>query len=215
MHTLLCTTLEDCFKLFELSETVHQKDDAWFGELLGRLRTASCTTDDYTLLQSCKISLHNATYPRAALHVFRTNALVDEHNNDMLQTACGDNTLHAIPVEDSLHGQPFTTHECQCWCNDTGDLLHILHVKIGAIVMLTINLDVSSGLVNGAIGVIKFIINKNGRVKLIYVEFNNVVSTESMCSHSGNEELHGTVGIRQHQSKFLPKFKKQVGLNFL
>jgi len=66
---------KDCFKLFELTEPVCQKDDARFVELLERLRTASCTTDDYTLLQSHKISLHNATYPRAALHVFRTKNL--------------------------------------------------------------------------------------------------------------------------------------------
>ena len=78
-------------------------------------------------------------------------------------------TLHAIPAEDSLHGQPFTTHERQCRCNDPGGLLQIVHVKISANVMLTVNLDVRAGLVNGAIGVIKSIINKNGRVELINV----------------------------------------------
>jgi len=55
--------------------------------------------------------------------------------------------------EDSVHGQSFRTHEHQCQHNDTGGLLHILNVKIGAVVMLTVNLDVSVGLVNGAIGV--------------------------------------------------------------
>ena len=45
---------------------VHQKEDKKFAELLGASRTASCIPEDYTLLQSRNISLHNLTYP--ALH---------------------------------------------------------------------------------------------------------------------------------------------------
>ena len=67
--------------------------------------------------------------------------------------------MQYIPAKDSVHGQPFTTHAHQCR-NDTGGLSLILHVEIGAIVMLTVNLDVSAGLY-GAIGMIKSIIKKS------------------------------------------------------
>jgi len=69
--------------------------------------------------------------------------------------------------------------------------------------MLTVNLDVSAGLVNGSIGVIKSLIMKNSRVKVIYVKFNVVSTTQSLCSNSRDDELNGTVGIRRHQSKIL------------
>ena len=43
---------KDCFKLIELTETMHQKDDKRFAELLGWLRTASYTSEDYAALHS-------------------------------------------------------------------------------------------------------------------------------------------------------------------
>ena len=70
--------------------------------------------------------MHSDKYPVEALYAFQTNALVDEHNNKILQTACGENLLCAIPAEDSVHGQPFRTHQQQCRHNDTGGLLHML-----------------------------------------------------------------------------------------
>jgi len=73
--------------------------------------------------------------------------------------------------------------------------------------MLTVNLDVSVGLVNGAIGVSKSFMIKNGRVEIIYVKFKDIVCTQSICLHSSNAELTGTVGIKRHESKYLPKFK--------
>jgi len=41
------------FRLFELTETVCQKGDKRFAELLERFRTASCTKEDYALLLQC------------------------------------------------------------------------------------------------------------------------------------------------------------------
>jgi len=48
----------------------------------------------------------------------------------------------------------------------------------------------------------------------IYVKLNDVLTTQSMYSNSRDDELHGTVGIRRHQSKILPKFKKKVESQF-
>jgi len=53
---------KDCFKLFELTETVCQKDDKRFAELLGRFRTGDCTAENFILLQSCQITQNDVTY---------------------------------------------------------------------------------------------------------------------------------------------------------
>ena len=51
----------------------------------------------------------------------------------------------------------------------------MLHVKVGARVMLATNIDVSDGLTNGAVGTVKYEITEEitKRVKVILVEFDN------------------------------------------
>ena len=56
-----------------------------------------------------------------------------------------------------------------------GNLRKVLHVKVGARVMLTKNIDVSNGLTNGTVGTVKYVITEEitKRVKAILVEFDN------------------------------------------
>ena len=51
----------------------------------------------------------------------------------------------------------------------------MFHVKVGVIVMLTTNIDVSDVLTNGAVGTVKYVITEEviKRVKAILVEFDN------------------------------------------
>ena len=114
----------------------------------------------------------------------------------MLQTACGDITLYTVNAEDSVNGEASTLYQTDSRRNHTGGLLYVLNVKVGAVVMLTVNLDVSTGLVNGAIGVIRSVLMKNGRVEVINVKFHNVSTTHLMCSVLKDDDSNGTVAIR-------------------
>ena len=57
----------------------------------------------------------------------------------------------------------------------TGNLRKVLHMKVGARVTLTTNIDVSDGLTNGTVGTVKYVITEEitKRVKVILVEFDN------------------------------------------
>lgn len=63
---------------------MRQKDDDHFAQLLMRVRTASCTAEDITVLKSRVVLKTDADYPAQALHVFKTNKEVDDHNSEHL-----------------------------------------------------------------------------------------------------------------------------------
>ncbi len=67
---------QENFQLMELTQMMHQKDDLAFAELLGRVRTASCTDQDIKRPKIREIHRDNPTYPSDSLHVIKTNAQV-------------------------------------------------------------------------------------------------------------------------------------------
>ena len=76
---------QDEFEMLELDEIMRQRGDSAFAELLCRVRTASCTNDDIAVLKSRVVSPDSPDYPSEALHVYKLNADVDEHNDSMLK----------------------------------------------------------------------------------------------------------------------------------
>ena len=56
---------------------------------------------------------------------------------------------------------------------DTGNLSSRLELKIGARVMLINNIDISDRLINGQIGVVKYIKSVAGKLTKIYVSFDD------------------------------------------
>ena len=64
---------QDEFEMIELDEIMRQRGDSAFVELLCRVRTASCTSEDIAVLESRVISSDSPDYPHQALHVYRLN----------------------------------------------------------------------------------------------------------------------------------------------
>ena len=143
----------DEFRLFELDEIVRQKDDQAFAELLSRVRTATCNSEDITLLESREISADDPSYPTRCLHVYRLNREFDHRNITMLNALAPKSehvTITAIDQAKDTHTSHLTITMPTTKAK-SGGLVGVLTLAVGAEVMLTVvNLDVNDGLVNGA-----------------------------------------------------------------
>ncbi|MES9905197.1 MAG: AAA family ATPase [Sedimenticola sp.] len=143
----------DVFHVFQLNEIMRQKDDDGFAALLNRIRIDAVPDDDAATLQSRIISSMDKNYPHDVLHVFSTNRLVDEHNLKMLGTLKSQLvTLIAVDSKKDTHTNLATVSIMPDDPSLSCGLITSLTLAIGAKVMLTRNIDVADGLVNGAQG---------------------------------------------------------------
>ena len=166
----------DKFLMIELTEVMRQRGDREFSELC-RVRTDSCTLEDVETLKSRCIAADEENYPSQALHVYRLNSDVDSRNALMLDNLAPDNSQYTMKASDSVAGQ--TGHISLSTLSNnrssvTGGLHSTLKLAIGTHVMLTTNVDVSDGLVNGARGqVVHIDTNPDRQVTRILVNFDN------------------------------------------
>lgn len=137
---------------FQMIEIMHQRGDSAFSEPLCRVRTDSCTSEDFAILKSREITSDVPDYPYHALHVYRRNVEVDKHNDQMLRHLTSDRQLYSVKASDAVAGH--TSHIDLSTLSDkrrdTGGLHSVLKLAVGARIILTTNVDISDGLVNGA-----------------------------------------------------------------
>ena len=77
-------------------------------QLLCRVRTNSCTTEDIDTLKYRVILSDALNYPTQALHVYRLNADVDKRNALMLDNLTPQSAQYTIKAKDDRAGQ--TSH---------------------------------------------------------------------------------------------------------
>ena len=153
-----------------------------------------------------------ADYPIQALHVYRLNADVDTRNTLMLNNLASQSTQFAIKAIDSVAGQ--TSHISLTSLSDkrseTGGLHSTLKLAIGARVMLTANVDVSDGLVNGARGeVVHVVTNNNSEVTSVLVKFDNSrVGVKSIQTSPHRSRFPHAVPLTKYQAVFFARGKR-------
>lgn len=198
--------------MIELSEIMRQRGDSAFAEMLCRVRTANCTPADVDMLKSREITSDATNYPNDALHVYRLNVDVDSRNTVMLNSLAPQCEQYSIKASDAMAGQ--TAHiELSTLPNkrqQTGGLHSVLKLAIGARVMLTTNVDVSDGLVNGARGeVVHVVTNNDNNVTTVLVKFDNMhVGLRAIQSSPYHAAYADAVPIRKHEVLFPAKGKK-------
>ena len=202
----------DEFEILELDEIMRQRGDIAFSELLYRVRTNECTPQDINILKSRVITPDTTNYPTHALHVYRLNADVDSRNSLMLNKLAAISDQYSITASDAVAGQ--TAHIDLSNLSDkrseTGGLHGVLKLAIGARVMLTTNVDVSDGLVNGARGeVVHIVSNNNQEITTVLVKFdNNQVRLKAIQSSPYHTTFNNAVPLSKHEVVFLAKGKK-------
>ncbi|VDI36706.1 Hypothetical predicted protein [Mytilus galloprovincialis] len=142
------------FSLVELEQIMRQKDDSVFAHILNRLRVKKkcqhILPEDIAILKLCE----QHTLPPETLHIFGTNKEVDSHNNQIIDQVC--EISHSLDAQDyDKHPQTGKLKQTEIPYETSHDFLPA-HLNIGpkARVMLLRNVDVTSGLVNGAMGTV-------------------------------------------------------------
>ena len=129
------------------------------------------------MLQSCELHLlpNDNGYPRDAMHVYAQNVYCNEWNKTRLDQL--DSKLYSSVAQDFSKDRSTNLANITFPSNprNTGNLLSVLNVKVGACVMLTTNIDVDlcDGLTNGVMGTVSGVIEKRGKVHVILVKFDS------------------------------------------
>ncbi|XP_048257841.1 uncharacterized protein LOC125383536 [Haliotis rufescens] len=165
----------DNFTVTELTTIMRQKDPA-FAQLLNRLRTRKRSqpleTSDINMLKRQETGEDDAD----CIHIFATNAQVDEFNVTALHSKCTDPiSIQAQDFSRNLKTGKLEKRENPHVKVYNSVLQKSLFVAIGARVMITKNIDTSDGLVNGVFGTISHISLTDGEAfpSRIYVVFDN------------------------------------------
>lgn len=152
----------DIFQIVKLTKNQRQKGDMQYAELLGRVRIGQQNRRDISLLKS-RLNVHLTDNEfNTALRIFPTNKQCDEYNTERLQSLlqvtsqrsfiakAEDILLNSNKIQSNESHEMFLPEKDQ----DCGGLPHSIEITIGMRVMLIRNIDLSIGLVNGAIGTI-------------------------------------------------------------
>ena len=162
------------FKIAELNEVMRQKGDTVFIDLLNKVRVGNIDAEVESILKSRFLLKHHPNYPVNAMHTWAENAPAFIHNNERLNGIDGNlyviNSTDLLPknVRPSLIEKALSRSQMQ-----TGGLAGALSLKIGALVMLTTNIDVLDKLSNGQTGTVAHIKLENGNVVTIYVKLDD------------------------------------------
>ena len=109
------------------------------------------------MLQGCELKVNedDDSYPKDVIHVYAQNQYCNEWNNKRITSLQGDKYEWVTFDSKKDHCTELTTIDVSLKPQKMENLRKVLHVKVGARVMLTTKIDVSDGLTNGAVGTVK------------------------------------------------------------
>ena len=176
------------FRMIELTEIMRQKNDKTFTELLNRVRTASHTENDIEVINSKCVTPSNPNYPSNALHIWAENTPVDEHNRRRLDLI--EAPLVILKANDqypkNVNKQDIERVLAR-GRSETCGLDYEIHVKEGARIMLTTNINIQDRLINGQMGtIVKIGVNVKNDPSVLYIKFDDVKAGEITINTSAN-----------------------------
>ena len=193
-NSVTCDLWNDNFLKVELTEIMRQKEDGQFAEALNRLRVRKkhdkLREDDITLLKSRETGEDWSD----AVHIYPCNKQVDEYNVKTLFAKCVDcMCILAKDLKKDERSGNMKCAEIKIKKSSYTTLSKSLWLGIGARVMLTRNIDVSDGLVNGVVGTVHQIstLPDQSSPSCIKVQFDNkCVGLKLKRQSSDNQDVH-------------------------
>ena len=163
------------FRYAELTEVVRYNDQL-FVDLLNKFRVGNIDDDAEKLPKTRFIHESDENYPKDALHMYAENKPAMKRNDAVLNDLPGE--LYTIEAHDKIpdnYKYPLATIQAAQNRKQTNirGLAKLLKLKIGAKVMLTVNLDIQYRLINGQTGKNSYIDFARGIVQKVYVKFSD------------------------------------------
>ena len=168
------------FKIYRLTEIMRQKDDMNFAYALNNLANSQLTAEDLILFNSRLFDKNDSRIPGDAIRLYSTNEEVDLYNtlaiNNSPEKEYKVEALDFVPSGTSrlIRDRALFTVSLKS-TQETHGLPRIITLKEGIKYMITTNIEVSDGLVNGSSGVLRSIQTRNNGeyVEMIWIEFDN------------------------------------------
>ena len=187
------------FQMIELTEVVRQKDPV-FIKLLNNCRIGEVTDDDIAILQSRHVD-NFLPYPKDIIHLYAENASVAKHNDDMLKKL--HTQSYTIPAVDKL--PPGVLSIRSLIYNKTqmelSGLATSFNIRLGAVCMITQNIDIEDRLINGSIGTVAHIKCHDGKPFVIYMKFSDERAGQNVKRTDSFARLHDYVPIKKVESE--------------
>ncbi|XP_061190403.1 uncharacterized protein LOC133198310 [Saccostrea echinata] len=140
---------------------MRQAESRHFAELLNRVREGDEIKEDIILLRQRTVDRESPEYPQTACHLFATKESVNTFNSSVISTS--PNPVYTIHARDRVVGSTsseMTRKIIESFTNSKEknlQLPNILQVAKDIYSELTVNLDTTDGLINGASCKIKII----------------------------------------------------------
>ena len=193
------------FKIFRLTEIMRQKDDLKFAQALNNLAKLELTEQDKELFRDRIYSDDNIdenkklkSIPDNCVRLFTTNAKVNEYNDRVINKSKEALILSHKIDEFPAEIRPKIRDELlkivgKLDRNQTQGLSNIVHLKIGIRYMITTNIDVSDGLVNGTSGYLRKIdTNSDQTPTILWFDFeNSEIGIEARFSNQKKQSING------------------------
>ncbi|XP_050303297.1 uncharacterized protein LOC126741056 isoform X3 [Anthonomus grandis grandis] len=195
----LCGTyLWDHFKYFELSEIMRQSEDKSFAVALNNMAFGKMTDEDVQLIKSREVDSIDQI-PEDTMHLFCTNAEVDAFNEMKLSTFKTERAVSQ--ARDVIKGSCserlknlFLEHAKSLKKGESFGLMLNLILQVDAKYMISMNVDTSDGIVNGATGILRQIDYDRNKIPFrVWMEFFDSKSGQECRKR--NESLKMSMGV--------------------
>lgn len=194
---------QEHFYMHELTEIMRQKDDLRFAEMLNRLRENNMTDEDKELISQRFIRQDSQVYPKEAPHLFIENKFVDCYNNSLIENL-STNKINVLADTDVLSQTKLSASvKLKLVQNlpenpaSTGQLRTNLVIAVDMLYDISVNLDVTDGLTNGASCVVKYIEYKESQLRpgivwVLFADSSIGISRRHQYSHLFGTNVNAT-----------------------